>query len=41
MLLDKLPGPQTRKWYAAKPIEHNWSRNILVKQFDSDYFSED
>lgn len=28
-LLDKLPGPKTRQWYAAKAIEHNWSRNVL------------
>ena len=28
-LLDKLPGPETRRWYAAKAIEHNWSRNVL------------
>src|SRR5690554_6194119 len=35
VLLDKLPGPQTRKWYAAKAIEHNWSRNILVMQIES------
>ena len=34
-LLDKLPGPETRKWYAAKAIEHNWSRNILVMQIES------
>jgi predicted nuclease of restriction endonuclease-like (RecB) superfamily len=34
-LLDKLPGPQTRKWYAAKAIEHNWSRNVLVMQIES------
>ncbi|TVS20351.1 MAG: DUF1016 domain-containing protein [Planctomycetaceae bacterium] len=33
-LLDKLPGPETRKWYAAKAIEHNWSRNILVMQIE-------
>jgi hypothetical protein len=31
-LLDKLPDPETRRWYAAKAIEHNWSRNILVIQ---------
>ena len=30
VLLDKLSGPQTRHWYAAKAIEHNWSRNVLV-----------
>ena len=34
-LLDKLPGPGTRKWYAAKAIEHNWSRNVLVMQIES------
>jgi predicted nuclease of restriction endonuclease-like (RecB) superfamily len=33
-LLDKLPGPGTRKWYAAKAIEHNWSRNVLVMQIE-------
>jgi predicted nuclease of restriction endonuclease-like (RecB) superfamily len=34
-LLDKLPGPETRRWYAAQAIEHNWSRNILVMQIES------
>lgn len=34
-LLDKLPGPETRRWYAAKAIEHNWSRNILVIQIET------
>lgn len=34
-LLDKLPGLQTRKWYAAKAIEHNWSRNVLVMQIET------
>lgn len=33
-LLDKLPGPETRKWYAAQAIEHNWSRNVLVMQIE-------
>lgn len=33
-LLDKLPGPKTRQWYAAKAIEHNWSRNVLVMQIE-------
>ncbi|MFC4623585.1 DUF1016 N-terminal domain-containing protein [Comamonas nitrativorans] len=32
VLLDKLPGPKTRRWYSAKAIEHNWSRNVLVMQ---------
>ncbi len=35
MLLDKLPGPETRRWYAAKAIENNWSRNVLVMQIES------
>lgn len=34
-LLDKLPGPETRRWYAAKAIEHGWSRNILVMQIEN------
>jgi len=34
-LLDKLPGPETRRWYAVKAIEHNWSRNILVMQIEA------
>lgn len=34
-LLDKLPGPQTRRWYAAQAIAHNWSRNVLAMQIES------
>jgi predicted nuclease of restriction endonuclease-like (RecB) superfamily len=34
-LLDKLPGPEPRRWYAAQAIEHNWSRNVLVMQIES------
>ncbi|MBH3422450.1 PDDEXK nuclease domain-containing protein [Pseudomonas gessardii] len=34
-LLDKLPGPETRRWYVAQAIEHNWSRNILVMQIET------
>jgi len=34
-LLDKLPGAETRRWYAAKAIEHGWSRNVLVMQIES------
>ena len=34
-LLDKLPGPRTRRWYTAEVIEHNWSRNILVMQIET------
>ena len=35
VLLDKLPGPETRKWYAAKATEHNWSRNVLTMQIET------
>lgn len=35
VLLEKLPGPETRRWYAAKAIENGWSRNVLVMQIES------
>lgn len=34
-LLDKLSTPEARRWYAAKAIEHNWSRNVLVMQIET------
>lgn len=34
-LLDKLPGPETRRWYATQAIEHSWSRNTLVMQIEN------
>jgi len=34
-LLDKLSSPETRRWYAAQAIKHNWSRNILVMQIEA------
>lgn len=34
-LLDKLKTFDERRWYAAKAIEHNWSRNVLVIQIES------
>lgn len=34
-LLDKLQTPEARRWYAAKAIEHGWSRNVLVMQIES------
>lgn len=34
-LLDKLNSLDSRRWYAAEAIEHNWSRNILVIQIES------
>jgi predicted nuclease of restriction endonuclease-like (RecB) superfamily len=35
VLLDRLPGPQTRQWYAAKAVEHGWSRNVLAMQIET------
>lgn len=35
VLLDRLSDAESRLWYAAKAIEHNWSRNILVMQIES------
>ena len=34
-LLDKLSENPTRLWYAAKAIEHGWSRNVLVMQIET------
>ena len=34
-LLDKLKTEEERRWYAAKALEHNWSRNVLVMQIES------
>lgn len=34
-LLDKLPGPVERRRYAAKAIQHHWSRNVLVLQIET------
>lgn len=34
-LLDKLTSLDTRRWYAVKAIEHNWSRNVLVMQIET------
>ena len=35
VLLDKLPGPEPRRWYIAQAIEHSWSRNTLVMQIET------
>jgi len=35
LLLQKLEKPADRLWYAAKAIEHGWSRNVLALQIDS------
>ena len=34
-LLDKLNDGEERRWYAAKAIEHGWSRNVLVMQIEA------
>lgn len=34
-LLDKLGSEEDRRWYAARAIEHNWSRNVLVMQIET------
>jgi predicted nuclease of restriction endonuclease-like (RecB) superfamily len=34
-LLDKLDDAEARRWYAAQAIAHNWSRNILVMQIET------
>lgn len=35
VLLSKLKASAERQWYAAKTLEHNWSRNILVMQIEA------
>ncbi len=34
-LLDKLSDAESRRWYACKAIENNWSRNVLVMQIET------
>jgi len=34
-LLDKLTSREEREWYAAKAVEHGWSRNVLVMQIET------
>ncbi len=35
VLLDRLNTKQERRWYVAKTIEHNWSRNVLNIQIET------
>jgi predicted nuclease of restriction endonuclease-like (RecB) superfamily len=35
LLLHKLKKPADRIWYAAKAVEHGWSRNVLALQIES------
>jgi len=34
-MLEKLGTPEDRLWYAARTIEHGWSRNILAIQIET------
>lgn len=34
-LLDKVPDPAERDWYAAAALEHGWSRDIMLLQIKS------
>lgn len=38
VLLFKLKNPAQRLWYAAKAVEHGWSRAVLTVQIESDLF---
>lgn len=35
VLLDRLSTEHERRWYVAKTIEHNWSRNVLNIQIET------
>jgi predicted nuclease of restriction endonuclease-like (RecB) superfamily len=35
LLLHKLEKPEDRHWYAAKAVEHGWSRNVLALQIET------
>ncbi len=35
VLLESLNTPEERRWYAAKALEHNWSRNVLNIQIET------
>ncbi len=37
-ILEKVKFPEARLWYAAKTLEHGWSRAILTSQIDSDLY---
>ncbi len=37
-LMQKVTDDQTREWYAAKTVQHGWSRPIMVMQIESDLY---
>jgi predicted nuclease of restriction endonuclease-like (RecB) superfamily len=38
VLLQKVKAPSQRLWYAAKALEHGWSRAVLTVQIESDLY---
>ena len=39
VLLDKVNGDNTRRWYAEKTIENGWTRNVLTHQIESNLYT--
>jgi predicted nuclease of restriction endonuclease-like (RecB) superfamily len=39
VLLQKIKDPVQRLWYAAKTLEHGWSRAVLTVQIETDLFT--
>ena len=39
MLLTQLDDPAERLWYAARTVEHGWSRAVLVHQIESGLYT--
>lgn len=37
-LIEKIPEPDVRNWYARQTIEHGWSRDVLVHQIESNLY---
>lgn len=35
VLLDKLGSAEDREWYATRTMQHNWSRNVLIMQIET------
>ncbi len=35
VLMDKIPNASNRVWYARQALENGWSRNVLLKQIES------
>lgn len=38
LLLERVKDPAERLWYAAKSLEHGWSRAVLTVQIEQDLF---